>query len=96
MSSPENKNPLLEHNKNGNLIGKNPLSVDIKLLEDAGHTNIPLAKAIRKECLECVGFQPGEVRKCVCTNCSLWPYRMGINPFTSDKRKGKGFGGSDG
>jgi hypothetical protein len=38
-------------------------------------------KAIRAKCLDCTGEQPAEVRKCVAVDCSLWPYRMGRNPF---------------
>lgn len=34
-------------------------------------------KAIRKWCLECSAYQPGEVRKCEHYHCPLWPYRMG-------------------
>ena len=85
-----NKNPhdkLLVKNKHGHDQGENPLSIDIKLLEDAGHQNIPKSKIIRKTCLNCCGFEVGEVRKCVCTTCPLWPYRMGVDPFISAKRK---------
>ena len=80
---------LFHTNKHGHKEGKNPLSVDINLLKDAGHEDIPLAKAIRKKCLDCCVFQAGEVRKCVAVGCPLWPYRMGKNPFTSAKRKQK-------
>ena len=82
----ENSNPLLEY-ENGHLIGKNPLSLDENLLEDAGHIQTPIAKIIRKKCLDCCGFQAGEVRKCVAISCPLWPYRMGKNPFLSAKYK---------
>jgi len=43
-------------------------------------------KAIRAKCLDCVGDQPQEVRLCPCTDCPLYPYRMGHNP----NRKGVG------
>lgn len=48
-------------------------------------------KAIRAKCLDCVGYDKGEVRKCDDKRCSLWPYRMGHNP----NRKGI-FGGKEG
>lgn len=83
-----NDNPLLEY-QDGHLIGKHPENVDISEIEAAGHTNTPLAKIIRKNCLECCGFQASEVRKCVATTCPLWPYRMGKNPFQSAKHKNK-------
>ncbi len=84
--TPENDNPLLQY-QNGHLIGKNPLTSDVNLLKDAGHEQSPIGKIIRKKCLDCCGFQQGEVRKCVCTACPLWPYRMGKNPFVSAKCK---------
>lgn len=43
-------------------------------------------KAIRAKCLDCVCDQPMEVRLCPCTDCPLYPYRMGHNP----SRKGIG------
>ncbi len=45
-------------------------------------------RAIRKECLDCSGFQPKEVRLCPATDCPLYPYRFGTNPTR------KGIGGS--
>lgn len=73
--------------KDGHLIGKNPLSIDINLLKEAGHGDNPIVKIIRKKCLDCCGQQKGEVRKCVVTDCPLWAFRMGVNPFLSEKRK---------
>jgi len=81
--------PLLEKQK-GRLIGKNPEAIDVFSLQTAGHTQTPIAKVIRKKCEDCVGYQIREIRKCVCTSCPLWPYRMGKNPFLSAKHKGKG------
>lgn len=46
-----------------------------------GHTKKPLLKVIRKKCLDCCGNQFSEVRLCHITDCPLWPYRMGKNPF---------------
>lgn len=43
-------------------------------------------RAIRAKCLDCMCGQAVEVRACPCTDCSLYPYRMGHNP----NRKGKG------
>ena len=36
-------------------------------------------KAIRAKCLDCA-YIPSEVRKCVQTDCPLWPLRMGRVP----------------
>tara|TARA_B100001093_G_C26476810_1_gene863056 strand:+ start:312 stop:641 length:330 start_codon:yes stop_codon:yes gene_type:complete len=84
----ENNNPLLEY-ENGHLIGKHPKNTEIFSLKQSGHSNLPLAQIIRKKCLDCCAFQAREVRKCVCTSCPLWPYRMGKNPFQAAKHKGK-------
>ena len=42
---------------------------------------LPPLKAIRKHCLDCVGNCCVEVRTCTGTDCRLWPYRFGTNPF---------------
>ena len=83
-------NPLLEKELYGNLIGKNPLTIDDNLLKEARHSKTSLAKVIRKRCLDCSGFSPGEVRKCVATDCPSWPYRMGKNPFQKHNKKQEG------
>ncbi|HBF36030.1 MAG TPA: hypothetical protein DDW50_01775 [Firmicutes bacterium] len=47
-----------------------------------------ILKAIRSKCLDCSGGQIDEVRECTIQNCTLYPYRMGRNPFSN--RKGPG------
>ncbi|MDR2755334.1 MAG: hypothetical protein LBC20_06470 [Planctomycetaceae bacterium] len=37
-------------------------------------------KAIRTKCLDCCCGQKREVQLCPCTDCSLYPYRLGRNP----------------
>ena len=37
-------------------------------------------KAIRYQCLECVGWLPLEVKECTDPHCPLYPFRMGTNP----------------
>ena len=39
-------------------------------------TNTPL-KAIKARCIDCCGDD--HPRKCVCFNCSLYPFRLGKN-----------------
>jgi hypothetical protein len=89
INQQDENNPLLEK-ENGYFVGKSPENVEIILIKNAGHTNIPLAQVIRKKCLDCCGFQPSEVRKCTHTLCPNWPYRMGKNPFQSAKCKSRG------
>ena len=49
-------------------------------------------KAIRAKCLDCNGTS-NEVRLCPCTDCPLWPFRLGKNPnikprnLTDEQRK---------
>ena len=89
-------NPLLQispfESDCGQLIGRDPRSVPPE-----GWINRPFISglnAIRAKCLDCA-FDPKEVRKCVQTDCPLWPLRMGcvpkgyrtgaIRPKTSDE-----------
>jgi hypothetical protein len=37
-------------------------------------------KAIRYQCMECMGWSPGDVKECPDGLCPLHPYRMGNNP----------------
>ena len=39
-------------------------------------------KAIREKCLECCCWQQGEVKMCPSTDCALYPFRFGKNPYT--------------
>lgn len=43
-------------------------------------------KAIRAKCMDCCYGQANEVRLCPCTDCSLWPFRLGHNPNIVRKR----------
>ena len=38
-------------------------------------------KAIRSHCIECMGGLIAEVNRCTSHDCSLYPFRMGKNPF---------------
>jgi len=40
-------------------------------------------KAIRKNCLECVGGSSKLVETCASKNCHLYPFRFGVNPYNS-------------
>lgn len=46
-------------------------------------------KAIRAKCLDCSCFSSDEVQKCVMTDCPLYPFRFGVNPFNSRTGKKK-------
>lgn len=37
--------------------------------------NLTARRAIIFHCSECMGWTPGEVRKCTCKFCALYPFR---------------------
>jgi len=39
------------------------------------------ASGVRAFCIACMGGSPGEVRHCPSTNCPLWAFRLGKNPY---------------
>lgn len=41
-------------------------------------------KAIREKCLDC-NFNAYEVKHCPCTDCALYPFRFGKNPYRKKK-----------
>jgi hypothetical protein len=45
-------------------------------------------RAIRLQCLECMGFQPSHVPGCSDPLCSLFPFRMGKTGKTYPGRQG--------
>lgn len=68
--------------KAGEKIGRDPREMTQDELREMGHKKMPMLKAIREKCMDCCVYQQAEVRKCTAFGCSLWPYRMGTNPFT--------------
>jgi hypothetical protein len=44
-------------------------------------------RSIRLYCLDCCGDSPKEVRLCPCTDCTLFPFRLGKNPNRIGKKK---------
>ena len=43
--------------------------------------NTNVLRAIRLKCYDCSSYQSNEVRDCIVTNCPLYPFRLGKNPF---------------
>jgi hypothetical protein len=64
----------------GENVGKLPGFIELRDLRDLGHPESPV-RAIRAKCVDCSGGNEAEARKCVAVRCSLWPFRMGVNPF---------------
>ena len=50
-------------------------------LQACGIVAQPLLAVIRAKCLDCVGHNAAEVRRCGDIACPNWPYRMSANPF---------------
>lgn len=46
----------------------------------------PIA-AIREKCLDCMGYQKGEVTECNNQRCSLWEFRFGERPETAAQKE---------
>lgn len=42
-------------------------------------------KAIRAKCLECSCENVNEVRECPITDCALYPFRFGKNPYRTKR-----------
>lgn len=55
------------------------------IMEEKLTPTTPL-KAIREKCIDCSGGSKKEVRLCWASNCPLYPFRMGKNPYRK-KRK---------
>jgi hypothetical protein len=73
--------PSPYENDAGELIGRHPNTLNKAKLESAGLQKLVGLKAIRAKCLACCEHSKSEVRKCVSTDCPLWPLRMGKNPW---------------
>jgi len=73
---------LIEKFADGSTSGADPRELDRAYLEQV-HPPAPLLDVIREKCLECSGYQPAEIARCTAVACSLWPYRMGTNPFSN-------------
>ncbi len=54
---------------------------------DTVSLNLTPIKAIRRGCIECMGFQVREVAECTSTLCPSYPFRMGKAHMTGRGRK---------
>ncbi len=73
--------PGTELSSDGELIGRDPRHMTRQELAALGHSKSSMIKIIRLKCLDCAHTE-SEVRKCIATQCILWPYRMRRNPFS--------------
>jgi len=78
--------PGISHYDNlGNAIGKPPKSMGLEEFKAAGCRITTPLKAIRANCLDCMGGSAQYVRECGLRSCPLWPFRSGKNPFHGAK-----------
>lgn len=47
-------------------------------------------ESIRNMCMECMGYQMAEIRKCTATECWLYPWRLGAFDSESIETEKKG------
>lgn len=43
--------------------------------------NTNVLRAIKLKCLDCSTYNTNEIKECPVKNCSLYPFRLGKNPF---------------
>jgi hypothetical protein len=70
----------LELGPDGHAIGRDPQHIGPGEWQKLGRAALPILKVIRAKCIDCAGSDT-EARRCCATDCPLWPYRMGANPF---------------
>lgn len=56
--------------------------------KDCGTEEVSLTpvRAIRKFCVECMGFSVYEIPRCTSPLCPLYPFRMGKNPSCAARK----------
>jgi hypothetical protein len=61
--------------------GRDPATMTVKELAQAGHQPRAWPIVARTKCLDCCAGDKREVRLCAIADCALWPYRLGTDPF---------------
>lgn len=46
---------------------------------------VPVLKAIRNKCLDCMCGSANEVKLCPSEDCPLWAFRFGKNPYRAKR-----------
>ena len=73
--------PLRTKHPDGGNMGADPRELTQADLEAGGLTKQSRGDAIRAKCIDCCGGNSEEVRRCSMLDCSLWPFRMGSDPW---------------
>ena len=67
------------------LVGRDPRRMTAEDFAACGIERQPLLAVIRAKCLDCVNYQPSEVRRCGDIQCPNWPYRMNADPLRAKR-----------
>ena len=62
-------------------ISTDPRTMTQEEIINVGHLPKSPMKVIREKCLDCCCGSANEVKLCSITDCPLWPFRMGKNPW---------------
>jgi hypothetical protein len=84
LSHSERHALAIEKLPNGETAGRDPLEMPITIMEQIGHSQMPLLKVLRAKCLDC-SHTAYEVARCTAFDCPLWPYRLGKNPMRAER-----------
>lgn len=70
-----------EQHPDGTSQGRDPRRMSPADLEACGLSRQSRGDAIRAKCTDCMAGNAAEVRRCGMTDCALWPFRMGTDPW---------------
>lgn len=70
-----------ELRSDGEQQGRDPRTLTPGELGSMGLTRESRGDAIRAKCLDCCAGNSAEIRRCAAKDCSLWPFRMGTDPW---------------
>ncbi len=69
----------------GEIVGRDPRQMSKGELQAVGHQPMAVIEALRLRCLDCCAGSAQEVRYCSARKCASWPFRMGTNPWRSER-----------
>ena len=70
-------------------VGRDPRRMTPGELKEMGHEPMSPLQAIRARCLDCCGYQEGEVALCPAVECPSWPFRTRTNPWRKPASEGR-------
>lgn len=73
--------PHQELHPDGTPQGRDPRKMGSDDMQAIGLERVSRGDAIRAKCIDCMGGNSAEVRRCGDKACALWPFRMGTDPW---------------